>query len=143
MDKQARLEELRDLIVSKTGSAVIGKAIGSDEVKRPLPELRAEYNALKSDVHSEHNERAEQARKAAQDTLSENRKRRVRQLASQSVSALKARRVALKEVIVNAQEELAEYSAAVSFIEAGERLKALLAAATDEEREALAALQEG
>jgi hypothetical protein len=143
MLKQARLETLRDLIVSKQGGAVIGKAIGSDEVKRELTDLREEYHALKLEVHAEQNERAERARKEAMTAAAEQRRRKVRELAKQPLVALHARRTALKAVIFDAQDELAEYSAAVSFLEAGERLKTLLATATDEEREALAALQEG
>ena len=143
MLKQARLETLRDLIVSKEGGAVIGKAIGSDEVKRELHDLREEYHALKLEVHGEQNERADRARKEAMKAAADARRVKVRELAKRPLSELHQRRLALKAVITDAQDELAEYSSAVSFLEAGERLKAQLAAATDEEREALAALQGG
>lgn len=139
--KQARLEELRDLIVSKETNAAVGRAMGSTEINTDLDILRAEYEQLKGEQHASWNAASEAALQKRLESETEERRVQIRQLIKQhSLDELREKREAARLAQESARAEFAIYSAALSFVEAGERLRKQLEAATPEEREALALL---
>ncbi len=131
--KQARVEVLRDLIVSLEHKCVIGKAIGSDELKRPIADLRAERDALRAELATDPNEGARAARQQA--------KRDARREAARKLTAkhtpeeLVALRAEARKRLLAAKLEYDHLSAAVQVVESNQRLQAMLDAVTPEERE--------
>lgn len=142
MDKQARAEQLRDLIISKESSVVIGKAVGSDEIKRDLADLRAEREALQGELHGELNAKAERAREKLLASLDESKREAVKGLvASASRDQIEAERNALRTKMAADRLRYSHLSGALQYLDAGARIKALYENLSPEEREAFDALK--
>lgn len=137
MAKPNRAEELRDLIVSLEQKAVIGLAIGSDELKRPLEELKAEREELKAKTAKEDHARAEAEaashRQAKRDACRDAARKLMAQHTPDEIRELRA---AARGRMLAAKREYEHLSAAVQVLESNERLQAVLAQVTPEEREA-------
>jgi hypothetical protein len=142
MDKQARAETLRDLIISKESNVVIGKAVGSDEIKRDIADLRAEREALQSELHGELNARAEREREKLLASLDESKREAVKGLvASTSRDQIEAERNALRAKMAADRLRYSHLSGALQYLDTGARIKAMYEKLSPEEREAFDALQ--
>lgn len=141
MDKQARLETLRDLIVSLDTKVVIGRAIGSDELKRPLSDLRAERDALAAELNADWNDNAEAESVAHQQAKRDAKREAARKLVdTHTPEKLAELRAAARKRMLDAKLEYEHLSAAVQFVDLGLKFQAVLDGATPEEREAFEAL---
>ena len=140
MDKQvnqARVEVLRDLIVSLKHGVVIGRAIGSDELKRPLAELESERDAIKAELSAEAHAKAEHDRDVMLATKAETKRTNVRELvAANDEQKIRTARLAVRDEIQELKAEYEALSGALQYIETGNRVQALYDALTTEEREA-------
>jgi hypothetical protein len=140
MDKQAnqaRVELLRDLIVSLKHGVVIGKAIGSDELKRPLAELEGERDALKAELSADAHAKAEQDRVVLLATKTEAKRASVRELvAANDEQKIRAARLAVRAELEELKAEYEALSGALQYLEAGARVQTLYDGLSPEEREA-------
>jgi Mg/Co/Ni transporter MgtE len=131
--KQARVEVLRDLIVSLEHKCVIGKAIGSDELKRPIEELRAEREALRAELAKDPNADARAARQQARRDARRDAARKL--TAKHTPDELTSMRADARKRMLAAKLEYDHLSAAVQVVESNQRLQKMLDAVTPEERE--------
>lgn len=137
MAKATRAEVLRDLIVSLEQKAVIGHAIGSDELKRPLEDLKAEREALREKSSVEDHARAESESAEHYQAKRDARREAARKLiAHHTPDELRQLRSAVKQRLLDVKLEYENLSAALQVVESNERLQAMLDSVTPEEREA-------
>ncbi len=132
-EKQERVEVLRDLIVSLEHKCVVGKAIGSDELKRPVADLRAERDALRAELATDTNEAARTARLQAKRDARRDAARKL--TAKHTPDELAALRAEARKRMLAAKLEYDHLSAAVQVVESNQRLQAMLDSVTPEERE--------
>lgn len=141
MTEQTRLETLRDLIISKTSGVVIGKAIGSDELKRSIGDLCAERDALKNELHSHANAKAEKDRETMLAAMDAQKRQAVKALVSRSREELTKERDEVKAKLAALRISYSHLSAALQYLDAGDRVKSMYEALSPEEREAFDALK--
>jgi hypothetical protein len=142
-DNPPRVKVLRDLVHSKKEGVVVGHAVGSDEIKRPLAELQAEYDTLRKELHADGHAKSANALEALLVNRKEEKRGAVLGLIKDlTYEEIIERRAKAREAQLAAKLEYERLSAAKHFIEAGQRLEAALAAATPEEREAYEAMKQ-